>query len=117
MITWEVPVGVTETDAVPLEAAVEILHVNEDAEVSTSVTCRVSVPEVSSVTVNVCGLDSVKTGASLTGVMVTLTVIVSVRLPSETCTTKLSAVLEFRVGVYVITCEAPVGVPETAAEP
>ena len=90
MITWEVPVGVTETDAVPLEAAVEILHVNEDEEVSTSVTCSVSVPEVSSATVNACGLDSTKTGASFTAEMVTFTVKYTGLVPSETLTTNES---------------------------
>jgi len=50
---------------------------------------------VSSAVVTDCGLA---TGASLTAAISTFTVMVSVALPSDTCTTKLSVPLKFASG-------------------
>ena len=67
------------------------------APVSTSVAFRVRLKAVgapSSDIVTLAEAPSVITGASFTALIVTLTVIVSVPpLPSDTCTTKLSAPL------------------------
>ena len=95
--------AVPETVAVPLLAAEETLHTKVLSAVSTSVAPSVgadqAVGEPSSDIVTAKGpAPCVITGASLTPLTVTFTVIVSARAPSETCTTKLSLPLKSAFG-------------------
>lgn len=88
----EVPVP--EAIAVPCEASCDMLQMimAESISVACSVKANgIGVPFFDMVTLE--ELPSVITGGSLIGVMVTLTVMKSVREPSEICTTKLSVPL------------------------
>ena len=83
---------VPEAVPVPCDAAEEMLQVSVSPAFA-SVACSVrlkAVGDPSSDMVTLVEAPSVITGATFTDVMVTLTVIVSVAVPSETCTTKLS---------------------------
>ena len=95
--------AVPETVAVPLLAADETLQTKAlfavSASVAPSVGADQAVGEPSSDIVTLKGPDPcVITGASLTPLTVTFTVIVSVRDPSETCTTKVSLPLKSAFG-------------------
>jgi len=85
---------VPEAAAVPCAAWVEMLQVRvpESISVAFKVSAK-AVGVLSSDIVTEVDAPWVITGASLAALMVTFTVMVSVRVPSETWTTKLSAPL------------------------
>ena len=92
-----------ETVAIPEVAADKTLQVNEADAVSTSVAFKsgavhaVGFPS-SDIETDKGPVPCVITGASFMAVRLTLTVMLSVRVPSETWTTKLSFPLKFAAG-------------------